>query len=360
MPTYYEIIKEMKSKFNYRYHMVRRAREKSVPEAAETFITTPKTVRKWCKRYELFGLKGLEDQSRAPKHVHNKTSELDEMIIQIAREKYPQWGPKRLRDLAGLPYGHTAIYNTLKRKRLVGKKKKWKKKRDLREWKKKHLNVFEKWQLDLKQLDDIPELFPYYKLLKLPKYEFTAREMISGATLIAFGHEKSTTNAGIFIDYVISHLEYYNIDTSKMRFQYDNGSEFIGNVRKKSGRTPFESIIDNAHASHNRIPVASPTFNSDVETFHRLIEQELYSCEHFENQTHFFAKALSYMIFFNYFRPNSNKDDLCPWQILKKSFPNMNKNVLNLQPILLDPLTEQFLQGGYHVKQFPTGSPYVQ
>ena len=353
MVTYYEIIKEMKSKINYRYHLVVLALDTSVSHAARTFNTTPKTVRKWRDRYLKDGIRGLEDKSRAPHHVHNKTSKLDQTIIQNAREKYPQWGPKRLISLAGLPYGHTAIYNTIKRLGLIKNKKKYQKKRDMREWKKKNLKVFEKWQVDVKQLDDIAEFFPYFKILSLPKYEFTARDVISGSTFISFANSANTTTAGIFIDYVISHLKYYGIDTSTIRFQYDNGSEFIGNVRKKSGKTPFEIVIDNANAKHDRIPVSSPTFNSDVESFHRLIEQEFYACESFENQTQFFAKALSYSIFFNYFRPNSYKQNLCPWQIVNNKFPNIDKNVLYLQPILLEKLTDDFIQGRYHVQQFP-------
>jgi len=189
----------------------------------------------------------------------------------------------------------------------------------------------------------ISKFFSYFKILSLPKYEFTARDIISGATFISFAHSANTTTAGIFIDYVISHLQYYGINSSSIRFQYDNGSEFIGNVRKKSGRTPFESVIDSANSIHERIPVASPTFNSDVETFHRLIEQEFYSCESFDNQVQFFAKALSYSLFFNYFRPNSYKDNLCPWQIIKNKFSNIDKNVLHLIPILLDDFTDNFI-----------------
>jgi len=339
--------------------MVKCAQEKSVLEATRTFCTTPKTVRKWRDRYILFGLRGLEDQSRAPHHVHNKTNELDEAIIQITREQYSAWGPKRLKSLAGLPYGKKAIANTLKRKGLAGKKKKYKRKRDLREWKKLNFKLLEKWQYDVKPLYDIPEFFPQMTLFNLPKYEHTARDIISGLTFFAYTNENTTTNAGIFIDYVIQHLEHYGIDTSHFIIQYDNGSEYIGNVKKKHGRTPFQTIIDGIKANESRIPVASPTFNSDVESFHRIVEDEFYSCESFENSTHFFAKALAYSLFYNYLRPNSGKDDLSPWQIIQNKFPNINPNVLNLQPIFLDAYTEKFLLGGYHVRGFPNGAFFL-
>jgi len=152
---------------------------------------------------------------------------------------------------------------------------------------------------------------------------------------------------------VIRHLKYYNVDVSKTEFQYDNGVEFIGNVSKKEGKTPFQDRIDYHGLSHGRIPVASPTFNSDVESFHRIVEQEFYSCETFETRIQFFAKAYSYLLFYNYFRPNSWKEDQSPWQIVQKAFPGMEPNVLNLPPIHLDPLTVSFVEGGYHLPKFP-------
>ena len=44
---YYQIIKHMKNKFNFRYHLVQYAKIHSVSEAAREFSTTRKTVRKW-------------------------------------------------------------------------------------------------------------------------------------------------------------------------------------------------------------------------------------------------------------------------------------------------------------------------
>jgi transposase len=356
---YYEVIRDMKTKFNYRFHLVQYTRKKSVTAAAKQFVTTPKTVRKWRERFKKSGVKGLEDQSRAPKRVHNKTKELDESIIQITREKYPAFGPKRLISLAGLSYGKKAIANTLKRRGLTGRKKKWKQKRDLREWKKKNFAVLEKWQNDVKYLDDIENFFPQMARLKLPKYEHTFRELISGAAFVAYSFENNTTNSGIFIDYVLQHLKYYGVDTSHMKVQSDNGSEYIGNINKKEGRTPFQLILDRSAIEHSRIPSASPTYNSDVETFHRTIEEEFYSCESFQNQTQFYAKALSYLLFYNYIRPNSGKNNLSPWQIVQNAFPNINPNVLNLQPILLDAYTTPFLKGGYHVRGFPNDKYFV-
>ena len=51
---YYLLIRDM-SKFNLRLQMVTKAREISISEAARYYGTTRKTVRKWIKRYDLYG-----------------------------------------------------------------------------------------------------------------------------------------------------------------------------------------------------------------------------------------------------------------------------------------------------------------
>ena len=196
--AYYQVVKDMKTKFNFRFHVVEYAKAHSVTEAAREFSTTRKTVRKWVKRFEARDLKALEDKSKAAHHCPHKLKELDESKIQITRDQYPQWGPKRLKTLAHLPYGTSAIYRVLKQRKLCQKKKKYQKKRDLREWKKKHFRVFQKFQVDVKHLYDIPEFYPTMTILHLPRYEFTARSIISGATFIAYADENTTTNAGIF------------------------------------------------------------------------------------------------------------------------------------------------------------------
>ena len=352
--AYYSLVKEMKSKFNFRYHLVQYARTHSVSQAAREFSVTRKIIRKWLRRFEKGGLRALEDQTKAPHHIPHKLKELDENKIQLTREKYPQWGPRRLRDLARLPYGASAIYRVLKERGLCPKKKKYQKKRDLRELKKRLYGVFEKFQVDVKYLDDIPEFYPFLVRLELPKFELTARCIISGATFTSYADSNNTTNAGIFAEYVIGHLKYYGVEVSGAEFQYDNGVEFIGHISKKEGKTPFQERIDYHGLRHGRIPVASPTFNSDVESFHRIVEQEFYSCEAFQDRTQFFAKAYSYLLFYNYFRPNSWKENQSPWQIVQKAFPEISRNVLNLPPIHLDPLTESFIEGGYHLPDFPT------
>jgi len=60
----------------------------------------------------------------------------------------------------------------------------------------------------------------------------------------------------------------YNISSKTMKiiFQTDNGSEFIGSVRKKIGRKSlFEEIVGNNLIDYQRIPPRSPTFPPEVD-----------------------------------------------------------------------------------------------
>jgi len=70
----------------------------------------------------------------------------------------------------------------------------------------------------------------------------------------------------------------------KIIFQTDNGSEFIGSVKKNiKKRSFFEKVLGNNNIEHQRIPTRSPTFNSDIEAFHKIIEDEFYECERFDD-----------------------------------------------------------------------------
>jgi hypothetical protein len=53
-------------------------------------------------------------------------------------------------------------------------------------------------------------------------------------------------------------------------------SEFIGNVKKK-GESAFQIVVEEEFGiTHERIPPRCCTWNSDVEAFHRMIEDEFY------------------------------------------------------------------------------------
>lgn len=65
----------------------------------ERFRVSRKTGYKWVARYELSGIAGLEDRSRAPlSHPHAVGEQVVARILTL-RKKHPRWGPRKLRVL---------------------------------------------------------------------------------------------------------------------------------------------------------------------------------------------------------------------------------------------------------------------
>ena len=67
-----------------RLEMVRSAHEIGIKPTARLYRCSKNVIKKWCKRYALYGLKGLKDLSRRPKHSPKRIK--DEDIINELRE----------------------------------------------------------------------------------------------------------------------------------------------------------------------------------------------------------------------------------------------------------------------------------
>ena len=75
----------------------------------EGFGVSRKTGYKWVERYELEGVAGLEERSRAPlSHPHAVADDVVEKILR-ARKKHPRWGPRKLRVILQRHYPQLAL-----------------------------------------------------------------------------------------------------------------------------------------------------------------------------------------------------------------------------------------------------------
>lgn len=87
-----------------------------------------KTGHKLLNRYKLLGAAGLEEQSRAPKHIPHKTPEELASAVIDERRAHPSWGPKKLKDVLEKRLGRelptaSTIGNILARAGLVESRK---------------------------------------------------------------------------------------------------------------------------------------------------------------------------------------------------------------------------------------------
>jgi hypothetical protein len=130
--------------------------------------------------------------------------------------------------------------------------------------------------------------------LKLPKVQYTAREVVSGNQYIAFADERALCYAALFADLVLSHLVTCKVRFKRSRAQTDNGSEFTGSWNAGNDSIFTKTVESFKGIAHTRIPPGAHTWQSDVETVHRLIEDEFYEVETFKNRQDFLAKSAAY------------------------------------------------------------------
>ena len=70
-----------------RLEMVRFANEHGIKVAARVYSCSKNTIKKWCRRYAAYGLKGLIDRSRKPKNSPKRINQEDiDIITQVAKE----------------------------------------------------------------------------------------------------------------------------------------------------------------------------------------------------------------------------------------------------------------------------------
>ena len=359
---FYEQIVRMKhkaDKFELRLRMVRFAQQHGIKPTARAFETTPKTIRKWLGRFRQERLAGLEELPRIPESCPHKIPTALERKIVSLRTRYPFMGARRLIREHGLPCSHQAVSRVLKDYGLIQKRrKKHKKKKDLSHIK-RHWKLFGQLSVDTKDLIDIPHYWPQRKALGLPRYQFTAREIRSGMMFLAYANEKSAYNACLFARLLCGHLKACGVDMRELKVQTDNGSEFIGCFRQDKSRDGFGPVVEGFGARHKRIPVKAWSYNSDVETVHRTIEEEFFNLENFTSVRDFHQRVASYQAWYNLVRTNMNKEYKTPWQIVRQTNPKIPLQLVRLPPVMVDWLgpdymaKEEYALRGYDLPWLP-------
>ncbi len=200
------------------------------------------------------------------------------------------------------------------------------------------LNAFQTVHMDVKYLNDIPHYLPQMRLLGLPAFQYTIRDVRTGVLFLAFAHELSKLHACAAVARFLSHLRYYGVKLPGVTIQTDNGGEFDGALASSTDRG-FQHLIERLFKAHHRpIPPGCPNANSDVETTHNLIETEFYDRELFTDLPDFLHSAFTYQCHFNFTRKNSYQRWKTPVQRLHEAAPKIPMQIALLPPVLLDNL----------------------
>ena len=346
---YFDLIREMRSAYNHRLRLVESARQRGIKPTARLFATSPFTVRKWLRRFAQDGPSGLREHSRAPHRQPRRTPAAIEQQVLALRRQLPTFGARRLIREFDLPLSHRALERIWRAYGLMKKRRrKYQRKQDLAHIKAQWA-LFQQISADTKDLDDIPHYWPQAQRLGLPVIQYTAREVRSGLLFWSFASRRSAAASAVFASRIQQHLERYGVSLRDLVWQTDNGSEFLGGHAEDGKPTGFPAALRSSQ--HVRIPPAAHTYQSDVETVHRLEEDEFFDLESFQSRGEFLAKTHTYQLYFNLARPNSHKENLTPWQIIERLAPRSPLELCLLPPVFLDYYLND--SGGYDVPRLP-------
>jgi hypothetical protein len=353
-------------KFDLRLKLVQYAQEHGVKPAARKFGCSVKIARKWLRRWLAAGRsrQSLMDRSRAPKTCPHKTSARVEAMIVREREKAPCLGARRLKDFCEIPAGQGAIARVLRQRGLARRrKKKYEKKRDMRAVKARY-KAFQETQVDTKYLTDIPfYVEQLHRRLDGPRFQYSLRDVKTGALFLGFANELSETHACSFVAAVGAHLKRCGFSPSQTTFQSDNGSEFSGAEHHTNKERGFAYVVTTLmRARHRFIPPGKKNHQADVETIHERIEAEFFDLESFADRGDFFHKAAAWQLWWNVARKNGYKGNRAPDEILLEEQPERNANIWLLPALDLDALAAKRSLGkilnksparGYYVPALP-------
>ena len=306
--------------FSFRKALVQEALEKGIKPAARRFGASKTTVKLWMRRFLKEGNDGLLDRRAGPNHIPHKTSpELEAQVVEI-RKVVPCYGASRLKHFFQLPLSAGAIQRIIRDHGLTRKvKRKHQKKNDLREVKARSYKAFEKLQMDIKYLTDIPPYWEQMQRFKLPRFQYTVRDVKSGMLFLGFADEISEQNARTMVEHVLRQITPQFPGT--VILQTDNGVEFSGTTRRIENNH-FGRAVREQGAQHVYIAPGCCNMNGDVESIHATIEEEFYNLTPFSSRADFFRKAESYRQFYNLERPNYSKGARTPWFIAQTDHPN--------------------------------------
>jgi transposase InsO family protein len=245
----------------------------------------------------------------------------------LTRKQAPCFGPRRLKDEFELPCGLSAIARILRQSGLTRKKKrKFRKKRDLREIKAKY-QPLTRFHMDVKYLTDIPNYVGQMNSPEYPSHQYTIRCLSTGATFLTFADGVSKTYATITVRRFLSHLKKFNIPLNEVVIQTDTGAEF-------TGPRGFTQAVEEEFGAHHRlVRRPNPNANADVESFHNTIEEEFYDLERFPAARSFWEKISTYSAYYNLARVNYSRGRKTPLELLQTARPDISPQVLLLPPV---------------------------
>jgi transposase len=334
---YYELYRMKTDRHWLHQKLVTHARQHGIKDAVRVFGCSRNTVRQWVRRYQPGKPSSLAERSRRPHYCpHQTASSVEGVVVRLRRQC--GFGAERLKREFQIPCGVSAIQRIVRAHGLVQPRaKKHTRKKQLRALK-KTWPLFGQLVADTKYLQDIPHYWPLMSRLRLPRFQYTVREVVSGLTFVGYADELSKSYTTLLAERVSAHLAWHGVDLQRVVWQTDNGSEFLQGKDQRG----LPAAVRALGSQHRYIPPKAYTWQSDVETVHRLVEDEFFDRESFRDRAEFWAKATTYWHYFNLARPNRGKEWQSPHQIICRHAHHIDPAVARWQTLDLGLLLSQY------------------
>ncbi|WP_367363884.1 IS481 family transposase [Candidatus Tisiphia endosymbiont of Nedyus quadrimaculatus] len=261
------------------------------------------TLRKWYKRYELLGEKGLYDISSIPKAFPlQKRSETNEkLIINLRKER--NLGARRiqseLKRLYGISFSTATIHKVLKKYAVAP------------------LHLKRHYRKQLKRYScKVPGERVQMDVCKITKhlYQYTAIDDCTRYKVLALYKRRTAENTLDFLDQVMDRMPF-----PIQRIQIDRGQEFFAYV--------VQEYLQKKNIKFRPIKPLSPHLNGKVERTQRTDLDEFYSSTDLKDQE-IQSELMIWEEYYNKHRSHSSLHGIAPWEKYKElehTIPSIEK-----------------------------------
>ena len=289
----------------------------NISEIARIARISRDTLYRWLRNKDTFGLPGLANTARVPKHHPKEYSPYVKFLIKDIREKYKGIGPDKIQIKLGKYFGidisTSGIAKELKRANLI-KKIKTKRKNNLCQYLEKHKKRYlpgDKIEVDVKFV---------FKTRKSRLFQFSS---IDKDTAIVNGSLVDCSDNYQAIRFLKQISFFYPFKIKII--QTDNASYFTNYYTgyKKSIDPdnpkihPFDKACFKLKVDHYLIDKGKPQQNGKVERFHRTVDDEFYTRYSFKDKDDLIQRFKEYLRYYNNEREHLALDGLTPLEKLR-------------------------------------------
>lgn len=221
------------------------------------------TLFRWQKRFEKFGLLGLNEQSKKPKRLRIPVTPWPVVarIVEL-RKQYPAWSKHKLAAILkreGLPCSASTAGRILKRKGMIDKKVSKKKRKSAL-----HPRLRFPKGLRIHCEGQMIQMDTKYIMLAGGRtfYQFTAIDVLSKQRVLRVYSSQSSRNGALFLKECLTSFPFPILNV-----QTDNGAPFL---------KEFDALCKKLRLPHYFIYPRHPKENTYVEISHGADEREFY------------------------------------------------------------------------------------